>query len=892
MATKQTEHSDTDEEFVDELQPGHELMHGQYKIVSFLNAGGFGITYRAEDSLGRPVVIKECFPGSFCRRTETSVRARSRAYQRELENVVDLFVQEAKSLSRLDHPNIVGVHHVFEENSTAYMALDFVEGQDLLQIIEDPTKNLSPKDIEEIHGKVLKAIGFIHDSGMLHRDISPDNILINGDMEPILIDFGAAREEEATQKSRILSAMRVVKDGYSPQEFYISGSMQGNYSDLYALGATFYHLITGELPENSQARLSAIAASESDPYKAVSGQLKEYSAPFLSGIDRALNVLPKDRFASAAEWSAVLSGEKVADVKTGVDGAVAAASVGTSQKSLKGMFLSSAAVVALLIGGFVFHQSMKSSDDVTAAVDASVSTPAASEPAASESNDDISASTILDQPSIFREPVAVASQRDGEDAEGGVPAEETAAAQPAESEDEVAIEDSPAEVPSNDTSEAEENLTALLGLPGATAEADVTDTSVTPEITDPIAVPESSSEGLSESEESEDLQIADADAEEAIADADAEEAIADADAEEVVADADAEEVIADPDAEEVIADADVEDVADEPSLIPLQESPEVTTETAPELIASVRPEARPADIVEAATTPEVEDSTVELADTSTEESDTDVEVAAVEESQDAVTETPTDVAESTVPETVVSDNEIADIIEDLVLGQDDAPVALTENDVDDVDIAAAEIVVEEQLDPALAWMNIEFDEPNRGQSLQSFSEPEVASVYQSFWTIELPDGLTEEGQKIFHVNGISVSDDEEIYETLRGIVPEPTSDEISVSFGVGETSIRTAIETVSVPVLQKSILLNGLAFETKANDGAWATTVTDVPENLGTDLRPGDIIVGDFASEFRFDSRTALNDFREQLDEKVDEQLTLAVRRDGSLVVVTLPNFQ
>jgi len=543
MATKQTEHSDTDEEFVDELQPGHELMHGQYKIVSFLNAGGFGITYRAEDSLGRPVVIKECFPGSFCRRTETSVRARSRAYQRELENVVDLFVQEAKSLSRLDHPNIVGVHHVFEENSTAYMALDFVEGQDLLQIIEDPTKNLSPKDIEDIHGKVLKAIGFIHDSGMLHRDISPDNILINGDMEPILIDFGAAREEESTQKSRILSAMRVVKDGYSPQEFYISGSMQGNYSDLYALGATFYHLITGELPENSQARLSAIAASENDPYKAVSGQVKGYSAPFLSGIDRALNVLPKDRFASADEWLAVLSGEKVADVKTGVDGAVAAASVGSSQKSLKGMFLSSAAVVALLIGGFVFHQSTKSSDDVTAAVDTSVSTPAVS-----EANSDTPAPTILDQTSIFREPVTVSSQRDDDDAEAIVPDDETAAAQPDEAEDEVAIEDSAAEVPSNDAAEAEENLTALLGLSDATTE-DVIDTSVTPEIADPIAVPEGPSEGLTDADAIEDLQIADADAEDAIADADAEDVIADADAEDTIADADAEDVIADADAE-------------------------------------------------------------------------------------------------------------------------------------------------------------------------------------------------------------------------------------------------------------------------------------------------------------------------------------------------------
>jgi|GEM_PF-6445965 len=377
------------------------------------------------------------------------------------------------------------------------------------------------------------------------------------------------------------------------------------------------------------------------------------------------------------------------------------------------------------------------------------------------------------------------------------------------------------------------------------------------------------------------------------ADADAEDLIADADAEDVIADTDAEDVIADADAEDVIADAGAEDVADEPSSVSAQETPETTTEPAPELIASVRPEARPEEIIEAATAPEVVDPEVETAaDTLSAQSDTDVEVADAEAAQEAEIETSIDVAEGPVSEPEVSDDEIADIIENLISDQDDTPVAAIETDAGDVDVAAAESVVEEELDPALAWMNIEFDEPNRGQSLQSFSEPEVQPEYHSFWTIEIPDGLMEEGQKIFHVNGISVSGEEEIYETLRGIVPEPTSDEISVSFGIGVTSIRTTIETVSVPVLQKSVLLNGLAFETKADDDGWATIVTDVPEDLGADLRPGDIIVGDFASEFRFDTRTALNDFREQLDGKVDEQLTLAVRRDDSLFVVTLPNFQ
>ena len=214
------ENADEKDSFVDELKPGTKLMHGQYTIENFLNAGGFGITYLAKDSLDRKIVIKECFPGAFCRRSRYVVQARSRAHQNELKSIVRLFVQEARSLAKLDHPNIVGVHQVFEDNDTAYMALDFVEGRDLLDTIEDPNHTLTPPQIKKILKEVLGAVGFIHDQVILHRDISPDNILINQDLHPVLIDFGAAREE-ATKQSRVLSALRVVKDGYSPQEFYM-----------------------------------------------------------------------------------------------------------------------------------------------------------------------------------------------------------------------------------------------------------------------------------------------------------------------------------------------------------------------------------------------------------------------------------------------------------------------------------------------------------------------------------------------------------------------------------------------------------------------------------------------------------------------------------------------
>ncbi len=319
--------------FVDELKPGTRLLNGQYKIVQYLNSGGFGITYLAKDSLDRTVVIKECFPGSFCRRSNSIVRARSRAHHAEFRSVVRLFVQEARNLSKLIHPNIVGVHQVFEDNETAYMAIDYIDGRELYDLIEEPALRPTPDEIVGYLRKLLGAVGFIHDSGVLHRDISPDNILVDRRGEPILIDFGAAREQ-ASKTSRALSALRVVKDGYSPQEFYISGSSQGPSSDLYALAASFYHLIAGEAPPNSQRRLASIADDGGDPYVPLAGRFPGFPTGFLESVDKAASVLPKDRIGSAREWLAMIEGNlrvdeasrdpaRVADIETAVSRLVA-----------------------------------------------------------------------------------------------------------------------------------------------------------------------------------------------------------------------------------------------------------------------------------------------------------------------------------------------------------------------------------------------------------------------------------------------------------------------------------------------------------------------------------------------------------------------------------------
>ncbi|PJI91529.1 serine/threonine protein kinase [Yoonia maricola] len=289
----------------DELPTGTQLMSGQYEITGYLNHGGFGITYLANDSLNRQVVVKECFPGSLCRRSRLAVQARSRAHVKDLEGVVRLFMKEAQALSKLAHPNIVGVHQVFEDHGTAYMVLDYVDGADLLTYIENAGKQLTPAQIRTILMKVLDAIAFVHDAGVLHRDISPDNIILTKSLEPILIDFGAARQK-ATKTTQALSALRVVKDGYSPQEFYLAGSTQAPASDLYSLAASFYHLISGEIPPDSQLRLTAHVSEQGDPYVPLGQKTDAYDAEFCAAIDKALAILPRDRIQNAAEWKDML----------------------------------------------------------------------------------------------------------------------------------------------------------------------------------------------------------------------------------------------------------------------------------------------------------------------------------------------------------------------------------------------------------------------------------------------------------------------------------------------------------------------------------------------------------------------------------------------------------
>ena len=297
------------ETYGDELPPGTALCAGQYRIERYLNAGGFGITYLARDSLDRRVVIKECFPGAICFRADEVVRLRSRNRLGEFGKILDLFQREARALADLRHPNIVGVHQIFEDNGTAYMVLDYVDGRDLWEVIDNERALLQPDMVTRMLCEILDAVAYIHARDILHRDISPDNVLLTGDNRPVLIDFGAARED-ATRVSRALSKVMTVKDGYSPQEFYVAGSRQGFASDLYAVAATFYHIVSGAPPPNSQKRLAAIARGDPDPLRPLRRDLAGFDEALPLSINRCLSVHPADRLQSADDWRDQIDAER------------------------------------------------------------------------------------------------------------------------------------------------------------------------------------------------------------------------------------------------------------------------------------------------------------------------------------------------------------------------------------------------------------------------------------------------------------------------------------------------------------------------------------------------------------------------------------------------------
>lgn len=277
------------------LPDGTELV-GDYRIKRVLGAGGFGITYLADEkALARLVTIKEYFPADFAARRATNASPRSQEVAGDYQWGLDRFIEEAQTLARFDHPNVVRVHRYFRANNTAYMVLHFEEGGSFKSWLRGLKRAPRQAELDNMVAPLLDALEIIHKANFLHRDIAPDNIMVRRDGSPVLIDFGSARGQIASH-SRTVSAL--VKPGYSPYEQYATTtSSQGPWTDIYALGATLYHAITGKRPPDAPSRML------SDEYVAAGeAALSSYRSGFLRAIDKALRLEVGERPQSIAEW--------------------------------------------------------------------------------------------------------------------------------------------------------------------------------------------------------------------------------------------------------------------------------------------------------------------------------------------------------------------------------------------------------------------------------------------------------------------------------------------------------------------------------------------------------------------------------------------------------------
>lgn len=287
-----------------QLRPGV-MLAGRYVIGTALGVGGFGITYRAWDNtLQKMLAIKEYYPSAngIVNRVpgDSQVIVYSGNREVEFENGKARFLFEARNMARFNtHPNIVHVYDFFEENGTAYIVMEFLDGISYKQFIAANGGKVGQKVASEVTLSVLDALKEIHKAGIIHRDISPDNVFIcmNGVIK--LIDFGAARfstgEEEKT-----LSI--ILKPGYAPPEQYRSRSRQGPWTDLYAVGAMYYRALTGVMPDESVNRMvqdKVVPPHELDP---------EIPENLSNAIMRAMALNQELRFRSVDQFREAIQG--------------------------------------------------------------------------------------------------------------------------------------------------------------------------------------------------------------------------------------------------------------------------------------------------------------------------------------------------------------------------------------------------------------------------------------------------------------------------------------------------------------------------------------------------------------------------------------------------------
>jgi serine/threonine protein kinase len=246
--------------------------------------------------LEQEVCIKELFiSGNSTRGANMTVQSQGNS-SFSFQEFVDRFLQEARQLARFQHPNIVRVIDIFQENNTAYTVMEFVNGETLKQRVQR-TGALEEKEAMQLINQLLDAVEAVHAKGMLHRDIKPENILISPEGRVVLIDFGSAREF-AEGKTTHQTAM--ITPGYAPPEQYSERAKRGPFTDIYALGATLYFLLTGEKPIASTDRSFEELPAPHQLNPKVSSQVS-------SAVLLAMEMKPENRFQDIAEMKGAIN---------------------------------------------------------------------------------------------------------------------------------------------------------------------------------------------------------------------------------------------------------------------------------------------------------------------------------------------------------------------------------------------------------------------------------------------------------------------------------------------------------------------------------------------------------------------------------------------------------
>ncbi len=291
----------------DGQQPLNALPQGQrlqeYELVRVLGFGGFGMTYLGFDhNLDKAVAVKEYLPSDIATRTgDNSVAPQASQFRDDFEWGLDRFLDEARTLARFDHRHIIKVHRFFEAHGTAYIVMEYAEGETLSAYLERKW-TLKEAELKAILYPLLDGLEVVHGADFLHRDIKPGNIIIRDeDNSPVLLDFGSARQAMGARSRSVTS---IITPGYAPIEQYSSRGDQGQWTDIYALGGVCYRALTGQVPDDATDRM------RDDPLIPVSERCAgQVSAEFLSAIDWALAVDEGDRPQSIVEWRARLEGD-------------------------------------------------------------------------------------------------------------------------------------------------------------------------------------------------------------------------------------------------------------------------------------------------------------------------------------------------------------------------------------------------------------------------------------------------------------------------------------------------------------------------------------------------------------------------------------------------------